>query len=241
MRIRGAVLLCLISAFGCGSDPAVLDVLTIHGGVSLSVMVDGGDEVLTVAFVSRVLPDGGLVPLLDAGVALNSVPLGTPDPEADFPGSLRWTRSGFQGATYGAQQTLSVLGANPPASVSFNCPQQVRFTAPSQGARVERTTPLILSWTQGGSPDWQILLTFSFRQPLEDGSTVRTFGTDVVAPGTLSYELAFPPEIAAVALEAQASIFLFVPGDSARADSGCFSVAGVDVVYPPGQPVPSGQ
>lgn len=242
MRVGRALTLgVLVSVLACGPERERSDLLYIAGGVTLYTWGDGGSEVLTYAFVSRVLADGGLSPLFDAGVALNGVPLGPPDPEPPFDGGLGWTRPSLPGVIYGAEQTLSVLGANPPASVSFTCPQQVLFSEPAQGAQVDRTAPLTLSWTPGGSSAWQLTLVLGILQPLEDGTAVSSTRADFLAPGTLSYTLGFPPDFSEIPIEATGSFTLFVPGESSRADTGCSSAPRLDVLYAPGSAVPPGQ
>ena len=241
MRLLPAVFLTLLAVLGCGSEAEPYDPLTINGYVRLLTWADGGSGVQTIAYVSRPLPDGGSVPLVDAGVALNGVPLGPSDPELLAASGRTWTRPSVQGATYGAQQTLSVVGANPPASVSFTCPVQVVFTAPEQGARLDRSMPVHLEWSAGGSPAWQLVLILGLRQPLENGDVALPFGFSLLAPGTRSFELGFPNDYLSVPLEATASVWLDVPGESSRSDSGCSSMPRLDLIYAPGQPgIPGG-
>lgn len=236
MRVRAAVPLLLLWVLACGGEPEALDPLRITGQVHIQTWGDGG-QVQTIASVSRILPDGGLLALRDAGVALNGVPLGAPDPESPGDEGQTWTRPAFQGVAYGAEQTLSVPGANPPASVSFTCPQQVVFVAPEEGARLERTSPVHLAWTAGGSPSWDLLLTFSLIQPLGGGEWALPVGFAFLEPGTLTYDLPFPDSDVSSPLEATGSFTLFAFGESPRSDSGCSSEPRRDVVFAPGQPV----
>jgi hypothetical protein len=239
MRVRTAVPLTLLAVLGCGDDR--YDPLSITGGVKLLTWGSAGESaVQAFAYVSRLLPDGGSDLIVDAGVALNGVPLGPSDPDTPYGGGQSWLRLGLDGATYGAQQTLSVIGANPPASVSFTCPEKVLFTAPEDGARLDRSVPVAVAWTDGGSPGWVQILLFAMIQPLEDGSTDEVFAFTPLDAGARSFPFEFPAEYLSVPLEATASFWMDVPGDSVSDDGRCSSVPRVDVVYAPGQPPPGG-
>jgi|GEM_PF-4761891 len=89
----------VIAVLGCGSEAEPYDPLSISGYVRLLTWADGGSGVQTIAYVSRVLPDGGSVPLIDAGVALNGLPLGPSDPDPLTRDGRAWTRPSVQGAT----------------------------------------------------------------------------------------------------------------------------------------------
>jgi hypothetical protein len=236
MRARAALAaLEVLAVLGCGSEnERPHDPLVLRGSVTLGVAADGGIQTGVFVVVSRLLPDAGLLGLLDAGVALNGVPLGAPDfflPE----GPQIWDRSALPGATYGAVQILSVPGANPPLSQSFSCPQRIVFTAPEPDARVSRNMPLTLSWTPGGSTDLSVLLEFSIWQPLEGDAGVLTGGFGALDAGTLTVDVPFPENLLEAPHEARGYFTVFVPGES-LSPSVCASAPLVSVVYPPGEP-----
>jgi hypothetical protein len=219
-----AVFLALSSA-RCGTDGP--NRFGIAGQVTLVAPPDGGAEVTVLANVSRPLLDGGSENVLDAGVALNGVPLGPGDPLVLSQGQtvLQWSRPSFPGAAPLQRQTLSVIGSNPPATVSFVCPVAVSFTAPMQNATVERSVPLLLTWTPGGSPAFSEVLLF---QAMLNGALV-DFGFTVVPPGTTSQGFTLTPGTPA---GVEVLFTLDVSGDAPDTTSKCASGPALRVFFP---------
>src|SRR3954469_23472225 len=102
-----AIALAAVLCAACGNEAD--DRCAVTGRVTLGHALDGGDAVSVVAYVTRDLQDGGSEQVLDAGVALNGVPLGTATVDASLPGQLSWSAPSFPGALPLGHQTLAVI------------------------------------------------------------------------------------------------------------------------------------
>jgi len=190
---RGVGLIAALCGACGGNGPPY----RISGQVVLATDVDGGTEVRVSANVTLPLDDGGVEDVLDAGVALNGVALGSPTFDPSLPTRMTWTRPSLAGAIPLARQTLSVAGSN--ASVSFDCPEDIRFASPPQRATVDRNAPIDLSWTPRGSPlSFQILTLQMIGQSTPSGTPI-LFGFQLIPPGVALLQLTIPPEAPATA------------------------------------------
>jgi len=197
----------------CGADS---NPFTIKGQVELLQFADGGTEVFVTAVAQRQLDTGDFVESLDAGIALNGVPLGPPD----FPGTLQWTRPSIAGAGYGLEQTLSVVGSVPEAAVKFTCPGPASFIEPAEGALLSRDQSIHLAWaSQDGRPAFASSFGFSLENPAP--GMLGPIGIQLLAPGSSSVEFTLPPDFAGS--DARVRFSVTVPGEPAS-ESYCAAV-----------------
>jgi len=216
---RGVGLIAALCGACGGNGPPY----RISGQVVLATDVDGGTQVLVATNVTLPLADGGAEDVLDAGVALNGIPLGSPSFDPSLPSRMTWTHSSISGAAPFARQTLSVIGSE--AAVSFNCPAGILFTSPAQGATVDRNSPIDVAWTPGGSQRFDQILTI---QSVESGVTV--FGFALILPEVTSTRFTVPPEAPA---NIRLRLDLLVDGDPAADGlSFCASRPGLLLAVP---------
>ncbi len=209
-------------AFQCAACGTDFNPYNIQGQVQLREFPDGGSEIFVVAAAQR--PVGASVQSLDAGIALNGVPLGEPD----NPGTLEWTRPALPGAGHGLEQTLSVIGSVPEATAKFTCPGPVAFTAPDQGASLDRNQPVHVAWSsQDGGAAPAMAFGFSLENP--PPGTLGLFGIQLLPPPGTSAEFILPAEI--TQSDARVRFSVIVPGPSAS-DSYCASVPFRTVLFP---------
>jgi hypothetical protein len=235
----------VLQCIACGADLPVLNPFTIAGQVNLRGLPDGGSEVQVSAVVHRPLADGGSVAVLDAGVALNGVPLGPGDPAGEMTGHLfqlippppvsqppemlTWTRPSFPGAGYELRQTLSVIGSFPEATATFTCPVAVSFTTPPGGTSLSRGQPIRVGWTSGASSSFSQIFVFQSDLPILGPGPV-LFGFAPFPPGVTSTEFTFPPDFPRS--NVRMTFLLFVSGDSPSFESGCAAVPMRSVLFP---------
>jgi hypothetical protein len=223
------IALFLTACAACGGTGA--EPLSITGQVALTQDDVGGPLVLITATVGRPLEDGGIEPVTGAGVTLNGVPLGEPDPlraDATVPGQRVWAFASFPGAVPLGHETLAVTGSG--ESVSFDCPVAVSFLSPAEGATLDRNVPTDLVWTPGGAVGVAPSLTFGADPVTLDGGQEELFeGFDFLDPGSTTAQFglgqSLPPG-------ARLHFQLAVSGESASAVSVCNSVPILDVFYP---------
>jgi hypothetical protein len=239
------IITSVLQCIACGADLPALNPFTIAGQVNLRGLPDGGSEVQVSAVVHRPLADGGSVAVLDAGVALNGVPLGPGDPAGEMtghlfqlipppPGSqppeiLTWTRPSFPGAGYELRQTLSVIGSFPEATATFTCPVAVSFTTPPEGTSLSRGQPIRIGWTSGGSSSFSQIFVFQSDLPILGPGPV-LFGFGFFQPGVTSTEFTFPPDFPRGNVRLTFSLFVF--GDSPSFESGCAAVPMRSLLFP---------
>lgn len=218
--VLGAAICC-----SCGGT-AALDPLNLTGYVSIGPDLDGGTSVQVVAYVSRPLADGGVEPAPDADLALNGVPLGTPsfvDAATGQPATFTFQGASFPGAVPSGHQTLSVIGSNPPAQISFSCPAAVRLTSPLEGAIANRNQPVPVAWSPAGQTDQVLSYAYSA------GGFSGAIGSVPVDAGVSSAELSLPPDVPA---NASVRVTISAYGDAPGTPSVCLVSDAVDLIVP---------
>jgi hypothetical protein len=220
--ILGTALCC-----ACGGSAAP-NPFNISGSVILTTDVNGGSLALVLAEVSRPLPDGGFEAALDANLALNGVPLGHPSSVGALkgqPASFVFAGASFPGTVPGAHQTLSVIGANPPAQIAFDCPAAMSFLSPAPGAVLDRSQPVILAWTPGANNQY---LSYSFSTPDSNLPSIAVFPFGLDA-GVTSTDFLLSPDVPE---GSNVQLTISANGNTPDPFSVCTFSASVDVVFP---------